>query len=88
MTLTRATVRLGGVQKSKTIIDLAIEAYNDYGKMDALFRSYARSQLKVLIFAGLDTTSTTICYAWLLLCRNPRVLVKLRAEHDTVLGTD
>lgn len=82
--------------KSKTVIDLALSGYksedsprSDHaGQLDAVFRKYAQSQMKVFIFAGHDTTSTTICYAWLLLSRNPKVMAKLRAEHDAVLGPD
>lgn len=83
--------------KSKTIIDLALSGYkseqNSAGddekhQMDAVFRMYARSQMKVFIFAGHDTTSTTICYSWLLLSRNPKALATLRAEHNEVLGPD
>jgi len=81
--------------KSKTIIDLALSGYQaekasmDTGKghIDAVFRRYARSQMKVFIFAGHDATSTTICYAWLLLSRNPSAMAKIRAEHDTILGS-
>lgn len=85
-----------GDTKSKTIIDLALKAYksedtaagNNKGQMDAVFQKYARSQMKVFIFAGHDTTSTTICYSWLLLSRNPQAMAKIRAEHDAVLGPD
>ncbi|ORX96169.1 cytochrome P450 monooxygenase-like protein [Clohesyomyces aquaticus] len=81
---------------SKTIIDLALNAYrsedavagNDRGELDAVFRKYALSQMKVFIFAGHDATSTTICYSWLLLSRNPEAMAKIRAEHDAVLGLD
>jgi hypothetical protein len=82
--------------KSKTIIDLALAAYksekispsNDKDRLDATFRKYALSQMKVFIFAGHDALSTTICYAWLLLSRNPQAMQKIRAELDTVLGPD
>jgi cytochrome P450 len=82
--------------KSKTIIDLALSEYkaeksvagSDTVPIDAIFRKYARSQLKVFIFAGHDATSTAICYAWLLLSRNPHAMAKLRAEHDAILGPD
>jgi cytochrome P450 len=85
-----------GDTKSKTIIDLALSGYrsegnstrNDKGQMDAVFRTYARSQMELFIFAGHDTTSTTICYSWLLLSRNPQAMAKIRAEHDAVLGLD
>jgi cytochrome P450 len=40
------------------------------------------------MFADHDATSTTICYAWLLLSRNPDKMAKLQAEHDNVLGHD
>lgn len=85
-----------GTTKSKTVIDLALSGYKsegdlpsgDAGQLDAVFRKYTQSQMKVFIFAGHDTTSTTICYAWLLLSRNPHVMAKLRAEHDAILGPD
>lgn len=86
----------GDTAKSKTIIDLALSGYKseksstsaDKGQLNPEFRKYALSQMKVFIFAGHDTTSTTICYAWLLLSRNPQAMAKLRAEHDAVLGPD
>ncbi|KAF2662322.1 cytochrome P450 monooxygenase-like protein [Lophiostoma macrostomum CBS 122681] len=79
---------------SKTIIDLALKDYDTESMsslrnrepLDETFKKYARAQLKVFIFAGHDAVSTAICYAWLLLSRNPRTLEKLRAEHDAVLG--
>jgi hypothetical protein len=84
-----------GSTHSKTIIDLAL---NDYAKetastqdkqpIDAPFRKYANSNLKVFIFAGHDAVSSTICYAWLLLSRHPHALNILRAEHDAVLGPE
>jgi hypothetical protein len=83
--------------KSKTIIDLALSGYKperdakaggNGDQIDATFRAYARSQLKVFIFAGHDASATSICYAWLLLSRNPAVMAKLRAEHDAILGPD
>lgn len=85
-----------GDTKSKTIIDLALKGYKsqqtsttkEKGQLDTIFRRYARSQMKVFIFAGHDATSTTICYSWLLLARNPNAMARLRAEHDAVLGSD
>ncbi|KAF1972888.1 cytochrome P450 [Bimuria novae-zelandiae CBS 107.79] len=81
--------------KSKTIVDLALADYKsekgsslDKGPMDAVFRKFTRSQMKVFIFAGHDAASTTMCYCWLLLSRNPQAMAKIRAEHDAVLGSD
>lgn len=59
-----------GITKSKTIIDLALNSYMAEGnqdeqsgktQLDATFRKYALSQIKVFIFAGHDSTATTMC---------------------------
>ncbi|KAJ4354465.1 uncharacterized protein N0V89_006202 [Didymosphaeria variabile] len=83
-----------GDSKSKTIVDLALAGYKSKGsdtnqgkgQIDAVFRKYARSQMKVFIFAGHDAASTTMCYCWLLLSRNPQAMAKIRAEIESVLG--
>jgi cytochrome P450 len=85
-----------GKANSKTIIDLALNSYTAEsnslperrGHLDATFRKYAVSQMKVFIFAGHDATATTICYSRLLLSRNPGAMAKLRAEHDAVFGPE
>ena len=85
-----------GKTNSKTIIDLALNSYisehvaspEHRDSLDTTFRKYAVSQMKVFIFAGHDTTASTICYSWLLLSRHPKAMAKLRAEHDAVLGQD
>jgi cytochrome P450 len=82
------------VSDDRTIIDLALSAYKSEKSigarepLDPTFRRYAISQMKVFIFAGHDANSTTICYSWLLLARNPKAMAKIRAEHDAVLGPD
>jgi cytochrome P450 len=44
--------------------------------------------LKAFLFAGHDTTATTICWAFKLLGDNPDCLNKMRREHDECLGPD
>ena len=44
--------------------------------------------LKIMMFAGHDTTAITICMMFKCLQDNPRCLEALRAEHDAVLGPD
>ena len=80
---------------NKTMIDLALKSYyadfppdTDRGDVDAEFKKYALSQIKLFIFGGHDTTAATICYTFLCLSRNPSALETLRAEHDEILGTD
>ena len=42
----------------------------------------------LFLFAGHDTTATSITWAFYYLSRAPQVLEKLRAEHDEVFGPD
>ncbi|KAH8673503.1 cytochrome P450 [Xylariales sp. PMI_506] len=48
------------------------------------------TQIKAFFFAGHDTTSSTICWCYYLLHRNPEVQAKLKAELDSFFppGTD
>ncbi|KAI0017090.1 vera protein [Xylariomycetidae sp. FL0641] len=46
------------------------------------------ANLKAFIFAGHDTTATTLCFMAKLLADHPACLAALRAEHDAVLGPD
>ncbi|KAF2723236.1 cytochrome P450 [Polychaeton citri CBS 116435] len=87
--------------KSKHVIDLALEAYlkevkgakgeinlANVTKIDNEFREAAISNVIVFIFAGHDTTSATICYAYYYLSKNPHSLAKMREELDEVFGKD
>lgn len=83
--------------KKKHIIDLALETYfkeqrsNTSEKMqgiDDTFRSYAVDQIKTFIFAGHDTTSSTICYVFHMLHQRPECFDMIRKEHDEIFGTD
>ena len=80
--------------KSKTIVDLALDTYLEEqtglattSKMDATFEKFAVSQMKIFILAGHDTTSSTLCYIFYLLSKNPPALQRIRAEHDAVFGS-
>lgn len=84
-----------GDSADKSIVSLALNSYLDEEStikraqgMDATFKEFARSQIKVFLFAGHDTTASTICYIYHLLSRNPTALEQVRAEHDTVFGKD
>ena len=81
-------------QRARSIASLALETYNNdfrgttasEGRMDPEFRRYAIDQLKTFFFAGHDTSSTTICYIFYLLKKNPLVLDEVCKEHDAVFG--
>jgi cytochrome P450 len=74
----------------KTINSLAVSAYlKDFqaeGDIDEAWIDMAITQLKILVFAGHDTTGSTLTYTYALLEENPHVLAEVRAELDKVLG--
>lgn len=77
---------------NKSIIDLVLTAYvaeNTARKtqvLDSTFKKLAMSQIKLFLFSGHDTTSSTVCYIFYVLAMNPAVLARVRAEHTSVLG--
>ncbi|KAF2003819.1 cytochrome P450 [Amniculicola lignicola CBS 123094] len=82
-------------KRQKTGIDLALEEYfKESGQtvdartatMDSEFRRYAIDNLQSLLFAGHDTTASTICYCYHELGKHPAELQKLRRELDDVFG--
>ncbi|ROW09083.1 hypothetical protein VMCG_02958 [Cytospora schulzeri] len=78
-------------ETKKTILNLAIartlqETNGNKPGQDAVEAILAN--LKLFLFAGHDTTSSTICWMFKLLQDNPASLARLRAEHDDVLGAD
>lgn len=70
-----------GGKRQKYVIDLALESYlkeaaggdadKEVAHMDPAFRTAAISNIKTFLFAGHDTTSSTICYAYYYLSKNP-----------------
>lgn len=66
----------------------AADAKDDPKHIDPNFMDIAIAQLKIFIFAGHDTTASTLSFAYSRLCQAPTILAKTRAEHDTVLGSD
>lgn len=81
-------------KKQKSVIDLVLQAYiaqsgnRSPDKLDPSFRTFAIHQIRLFIFSGHDSTSSTICYIFHLLAKNPTALQNIRAEHDKVFGKD
>ena len=84
---------------STSVIDLVLQAYLaesehvsttkvSQKQLDPHFRAFATSQIRLFLFVGHDSMSSTICYAVHLLSQNLRTLQEVRREHDAVLGTD
>lgn len=86
----------------KTILRLAVKSYVEEeaansggrsektaaGELPPEFLRQVVHQVKIFLFAGHDTTATTLAYAYYELARNPDAARKTRAEHDLVLGPD
>ncbi|KAI3390831.1 hypothetical protein diail_8562 [Diaporthe ilicicola] len=79
--------------QSKSIISLAMDKeFSSSGSTSKVseqtFKEVMKPQLRMFLYAGHDTTSSTLLYCYLLLSRHPEVLAKVRAEHDKVFGSD
>ena len=94
----RSSDSVGGENEKRNgrrpAIDLAVDEYlqGDQGQasvdsVDETFQQLAIDQMKTFIFAGHDTSSSTICYIYHLLNLNQDSLEKVRREHDEVFGT-
>ncbi|KAI4179353.1 MAG: hypothetical protein L6R41_007894 [Letrouitia leprolyta] len=85
-------------KRSKAIIDLVLQGHIPQSDdqqpgvlgdgLDPAFRAFATSQIRLFVFAGHDSTSSTICYIIHLLSTSPDKLSRLRSEHDEVLGVE
>lgn len=63
---------------SKSIIHLTLKEYikttgKDTDKLDPHFRAFAIRQIRLFIFAGYDSTGSSICYCFHLLSQHPDV---------------
>ncbi|KAM0127293.1 hypothetical protein ACHAP3_008861 [Botrytis cinerea] len=78
---------------SNAIFDIAMMKYmKNKGQLDGNltndFIGLMRDNVKTFIFAGHDTTSSVIAYAFYELSRNSKILKEVRREHEVVLGPD
>jgi cytochrome P450 len=81
-----------GPKLAKSVATVAIEDYISQRKgetlhLDENFVKIASNQIRLFLFAGNDTTSSTIVYMFHFLSKNPHALTKLREEHDLVFGS-
>ncbi len=77
--------------KSKSIISLSMDKYmenlgHSRESSKKAFKKLAKPQLRMFLFAGHDTTSSTLLYCYFLLSSHPTVLSRVRYEHDGVFG--
>ncbi|KAK6210482.1 hypothetical protein LQW54_006229 [Pestalotiopsis sp. IQ-011] len=83
--------------KKRSVVDLAIDAYEkeisatqnldfkllEPNDMPDSFRADITDSVKTFIFAGHDTTSSTLCWATYLLHKHPEAYAKVQEELDT-----
>lgn len=82
----------GSQGSGRSVISLAMDKYleevDGTGELSKeAFKELAKPQIRMFLFAGHDTTSSTLLFCYLLLSRHPDVLCKVRTEHDQVFGT-
>jgi len=84
-----------GNSRKRSVIDLALQSYtkefkagSNADRLDPEFERYAVDQMNVFIFAGHDTTSSAIAYAYHLMSQHPQVAEKMIHEHNDMFGKD
>lgn len=71
-------------RRGQDIMSLLLDATDDHGAV--LSNSQVRDEVMTLLFAGHDTTTSTISFLFHELARDPQATAQLRAEQDEVLG--
>lgn len=88
------TISGSKTRRARSVVTLAIKSYMAYSnlmqnaKLEEHFARYATYQIRLFLFAGNDTTSSTIVYVHHLLSQHPEALERMRKEHDQVFGID
>ncbi|RYP46982.1 hypothetical protein DL768_006905 [Monosporascus sp. mg162] len=83
------------IEGPKTILSLALKSYvdevQDYSARGSIPPEFIESvvrNIKIFLFAGHDTTASTLAFSYYYLGQHPDKAAKVRAEHDEVLGVD
>lgn len=77
----------------RSVISLVLDEYlKDVGNTEELsrkaFKKLVIPQLRLFLYAGHDTTSSTLLYCYYLLFKHPDILERVRNEHDAVFGSE
>lgn len=87
-------IMTGNGQASKSVLSLALQSYlhemqvESSDKVDQAFKDTATANLRLFLFAGHDTTSSTLIYCYHILASHPKALSQIRSEHDQIFGKD
>jgi cytochrome P450 len=83
--------------RAHSVISLALEASiakdhqestSGTARLDDDFAAIVCNQIRLFLFAGNDTTSSTIVFAFHLMYKHRKALAQLRDEHDSIFGKD
>jgi len=77
--------RRSGCDEGTDLLSILLQA-RDEATGEPITDRQARDEIKTLLIAGHDTTSTTLAWAFYLLSKAPAVAERLRREVDEVLG--
>jgi len=72
----------------KTEGDLVANTRHRTEEMEPFFKKICLPQIKLFLFSGHDTTSSSICYTLYLLSKHPAALKAVQQELDTVFSAD
>lgn len=83
-------------KRSRSVISLTIESYlanqpsqaNKIPTLSEDFAAYATYQLRLFLFAGHDTTTSVLVYAYHMLHKHPEILARVQEEQFSVFGPD
>jgi hypothetical protein len=92
-----STRTMSSMKKSTSAVSLALKAFFDENRaedilgmkrLDDRFAEILTNQIRLFLFAGNDTTSSTMVFTQHLLFQHPDVVSELRKEHNNIFGTD
>jgi len=92
----RSSTTVKNPEKPNSSVTLALDAYfnenqaknvSTIERLDDDFADILCNQIRLFLFAGNDTTSSTMSFTQHLLHKHPEVLSKLRLEHDNIFGS-
>ncbi|OHF04466.1 cytochrome P450 [Colletotrichum orchidophilum] len=81
-------------ERFQSVLDSALESWlaqpGNAGRteLDAEYLAVMTRNMRMFFFAGYDSSAATIVYCLHNIFSRPSILARVRAEHDSVLGTD
>lgn len=77
-----------GWKNTSPVSSTSVLPSTNFKRLNWKFKTWAVTQIRLFLFAGHDSTSSTICYCYYLFSKRPAALARIRAEHDVVFGPD